>query len=49
LILLCVITIGAVGIEDNLVNDLVNDMGDKYIYEKRNYTSSHPIPIPYKK
>jgi hypothetical protein len=49
LILLCVITIGAVGIEDNLVNDLVNNLVDKNIYQKRNYTSSDPIPIPYKK
>jgi hypothetical protein len=38
-----------VGIEDNLVNDLVNDLGDKNIYEKRNYTYSDPIPIPHKK
>jgi hypothetical protein len=36
---------GVMGIEVNLVNSLV----DKNIYEKRNYTSSDPIPIPYKK
>jgi len=47
LILLCVITIGAVGIEvktENLVNNLVDKME-----EKRIYVPSDPIPIPYKK
>jgi len=40
---------GVVGIEDNLANDMVNDLGDKNIYEKRIYVSSDPILIPYKK
>ena len=39
---------GVVGIEVNLVNDLAKDLGDK-MEEKRNYVSSDPIPIPYKK
>jgi hypothetical protein len=35
---------GVMGIEDNLVNSLVDKME-----EKRIYVSSDPIPIPYKK